>query len=121
MTNSNKKGKEGEREVAAMLRELTGLDVQRRVRTHDGDSDLLGVKGWTIEVKRRKTAKRGEIKVWWEQCVDQCLKDQGRPVLFFRANNDQWRAVWTERLSMRYELTLESSLEGWATAAGLRS
>jgi hypothetical protein len=39
------KGKTGEREVAAIVRELTGWDVRRRVRQHDGDSDLEGVPG----------------------------------------------------------------------------
>lgn len=40
------KGKAGERELTGLLRDLTGWDVQRRVRQHDGDSDLVGVPGW---------------------------------------------------------------------------
>ena len=47
------KGKRGEREVAALIRDLLGYEVRRRVRQHDGDSDLVGVPGWSIEVKRR--------------------------------------------------------------------
>ena len=49
---SRTKGAAGERELAAALRELTGWDIRRRVRQHDGDSDLEGVPGWSIEVKR---------------------------------------------------------------------
>lgn len=121
--NGNAKGKAGEREIAALLRQLTGLDVTRRVRTLDGDSDLMGIKGWTIEVKRHKTAKRGEIRRWWEQCVDQAANDRsiGRPVLFFRANQDEWRAVWAPGLSVRYEMTLESGIECWCRQAGFLS
>jgi hypothetical protein len=42
------KGKAGERGAAALVCDLTGWDVQRRVRQHDGDSDLAGVPGWVI-------------------------------------------------------------------------
>ena len=40
---SRNKGKAGERELARLLAELTGHDVRRRVRQHDGDDDLVGV------------------------------------------------------------------------------
>lgn len=39
------KGKAGEREAAELVRELTGWDVRRRVRQHEGDSDLTGAPG----------------------------------------------------------------------------
>ena len=44
------KGKTGEREVAALIRELTVWDVQRRVRQHDGDPTWwgAGLRGWPI-------------------------------------------------------------------------
>ena len=38
---SRNKGKTGEREAAALLSDLLGLDIRRRVRQHDGDSDLV--------------------------------------------------------------------------------
>ncbi|NZA00578.1 hypothetical protein H0I39_00080 [Ottowia beijingensis] len=53
---SRTKGKVGEREIAALLAELTGCDVRRRVRQHDGDSDLEGLPGWCVEVKRHARA-----------------------------------------------------------------
>ena len=40
---SRTKGAAGERELAALLSELSGRDVRRRVRQHAGDSDLLGL------------------------------------------------------------------------------
>ncbi len=45
------KGKRGEREVAGIIKTLLGVDVRRRVRQHEGDSDLEGIDGWVIEVK----------------------------------------------------------------------
>ena len=59
------KGAGGEREIAGIMRDLTGWDVRRRVRQHDGDSDLEGVPGWSVEVKRHRTASRGDIAGWW--------------------------------------------------------
>lgn len=65
------KGKAGEREVAELVRELTGWDVWRRVRQHGGDSDLEGVPGWSVEIKRHRTATRGDLAQWWAQTVAQ--------------------------------------------------
>jgi len=53
---SRNKGKAGEREIARILTELTGHEVRSRVRQHDGDDDLVGVPGWSIEAKRYKAA-----------------------------------------------------------------
>lgn len=114
------KGKAGEREIAAIVRDLTGWDVRRRVRQHDGDSDLEGVPGWSVEVKRHATATRSDIRAWWAQAVKQA-KGQARPVLFFRANRDEWRAVWCDVESLRwsndYQWTHEGSVDAWALVA----
>ncbi|MEY4635649.1 MAG: hypothetical protein RJA55_1447 [Acidobacteriota bacterium] len=118
------KGKAGEREVAAIIRDLTGWDVQRRVRQHGGDSDLLGVPGWTIEVKRHKTAGRGEIAAWWRQTEAQDIALL--PVLFYRLDRADWRAVWPVAVLMTnqradfwvaYEWTCDTSVEAWAAVA----
>ena len=62
-------------------------------------------------------ALRCDIAAWWRQTVEQA--DTGeRPVLFFRQDRDDWRAVWP--LSVRwlgYEMTAEGSVEAWAAAA----
>lgn len=132
-----RKGKAGEREAAQLIADLTGWDVRRRVRQHDGDSDLLGVPGWSIEVKRHKAAPRGQIASWWRQTVEQAttLANDSEnaphglltlPMLLFRANHDQWRAVWPAAIHLTtqradywagYEWTAETSVQCWAAVA----
>lgn len=118
------KGATGEREVCAVIRDLTGWDVQRRVRNHAGDSDLVGVPGWSIEVKRRRTAGRAEIAGWWRQACAQAR--DGLPVLFYRLDRDSWRAVWSVACNVKvqtaemwagYEWTCEGSIDAWAAVA----
>jgi hypothetical protein len=118
---SRTKGNAGEREIAALIRDLTGCDVCRRVRQHDGDSDLMGVPGWSIEVKRHARALRGDIALWWRQAVEQARADE-RPVLFFRQNRDDWRAVWSLGAHLGgewslYAMTVEGGAQAWAAAA----
>ena len=120
------KGASGEREIASIVRELTGWDVRRRVRQQDGDSDLEGVPGWSVEVKRHRSASRGEIAAWWRQIVRQAERAAALPVLFFRVDRDGWRAVWPLAVLLThqkadywkaYEWTTEGSAEAWAAAA----
>lgn len=72
---SRTKGKVGERELASLLSALTGYTVARRVRQHDGDDDLMGLPGWSIECKRYATATpalvadRGAWTAVWPACV----------------------------------------------------
>ena len=118
------KGKAGEREAAAVIRDLTGWVVSRRVRQHDGDSDLIGIPGWSAEVKRHKAAGRAEIACWWRQTCAQATTLL--PVLFFRLDRDSWRAVWPLAVSLHmqraemwsgYEWTCEGTIEAWACVA----
>jgi hypothetical protein len=120
---SRVKGKVGEREIAAIVRDLTGWEVKRKVRQLDGESDLEGVPGWCVEVKRHATATRGEIRSWWLQAVDQAKAEKKIPVLFYRKDKDEWRSVmpsvvftpsgdWPE-----YEWTVEGTVEVWAAVA----
>jgi hypothetical protein len=119
-----RKGAVGERELGALVRDLTGWDVQRRCRQHDGDSDMLGVPGWAIESKRHKVAKPGDIASWWRQTVEQA--NGGIPVLFYRADRREWRAVWplsvlmveqTSGMWEGIEWTAETSVDAWAAVA----
>ncbi len=123
---SRAKGQTGEREISTILRDQTGWDVRRRVRQHDGDSDLEGVPGWSVEVKRHRTASRGDIAGWWRQTVAQAERAGAVPVLFFRADRDTWRAVWplaallthqTADYWRAYEWTAEGAIAAWAAAA----
>ena len=117
------KGQTGEREAAALIRDLTGWDVRRRVRQHDGDSDLEGVPGWSVEIKRHASASRGDIRAWWAQAVAQAQRTGALPVLLYRRDRDQWRAVWpvavhlglqTTEMWTGYEWTVEGTPEAWA-------
>lgn len=127
MTASQRnKGKAGERELAAAIRDATGWDVRRRVRQHDGDSDLEGVPGWCVESKRHKSAQRGDIRAWWAQTVAQAQRANALPVLFYRRDLDEWRAVWpvsvgcvTQSAEMwtGYQWTVEGSVMAWAAVA----
>lgn len=126
------KGQAGEREVAALIRDLTGWPAARRVRQHDGDSDLDGVPGWCAEVKRHKAAARAEIGAWWRQTVAQATQvaattgSRALPVLFFRRDRDEWRAVWPVAVALGvqtadmwsdYAWTAEGTVQAWAAVA----
>lgn len=125
MTGSRLKGARGERELAALLRDLTGLDVRRRVRQHRGDSDLVGVPGWSIEVKRHAKTTPATVAAWWAQAVAQAGPAE-LPVLLYRLDRRHWRALWPLGVHLAlqpgtswlgFELTIEGSLEAWATVA----
>jgi Holliday junction resolvase len=121
---SRRKGQSGERELANLLADLTGWDVRRRVRQHDGDSDLTGAPGWSIEVKRRRAATRSDIALWWAQTVAQA--GAALPVLFYRLDRHGWRAIWPVAVHLveqhsdmwaGYAWTCEGSVEAWAAVA----
>lgn len=115
------KGADGEREIAGILAEETGYHIRRRVRNDKGDSDLTGIPGWSIEVKRHKDASHGDIAKWWEQAVAQAAKEQAYPVLFYRADRQPWRAVFHVGMVLAsgdlwrgYDWTLTTSPKAWA-------
>ena len=92
---SRNKGKAGERELATLLAQVTGHDVRRRVRQHDGDSDLEGLPGWSIECKRYASASPALVAVWWAQACRQARRTGTLPVLLYRLDRGQWQAVWS--------------------------
>lgn len=92
---SRDKGKRGERELAELLRALTGQDVRRRVRQHDGDSDLEGPAGWCVECKRHATATPADVARWWRQAAAQAQAAEAVPLLAWRADRMRdWVFVW---------------------------
>ena len=118
------KGQSGEREAAHEIRRHTGWEVQRRVRNAAGDSDLVGVPGWSVEIKRYASATPSQIGGWWDQCVAQ--SEGELPVLFYRLDRMAWRAVWPLAVNLRiqhadqwqgYEWTVEGSVAAWAALA----
>jgi Holliday junction resolvase len=86
---SRDKGKRGEREVAAILRDA-GYDCRRGVQYHGGaDSpDVVGLPGVHIEVKRVEAFKLYDA-------LSQAKGDCGdkKPVVIHRRNNCEWVVV----------------------------
>ncbi len=86
--SSQRKGAEGERELAAILRKY-GYDVERGGSLSFGDvPDLYGLPGIHIEVKR---VERLNIAEAMGQAVrdSERFKD-GKPTLFHRRNRQPW-------------------------------
>lgn len=117
------KGKRGEREVAALIHAELGFEVRRRVRQDDGDSDLVGVPGWSVEAKNHKTATRALLRTWWAQTASQAAREGLRPVLIYKRGPGWWRAVWPDypgvwRVSVipysQIEDTVEGEIATWA-------
>lgn len=115
---SRNKGARAEREVAALIRDLLGYDAQRRVRQHDGDSDILGVPKWCIEVKDCATLA---LPAWWRQTVEQAGDEL--PVLFYKVPRKGWRVRWplsvvlTDQSADMWtdlEWTAETTPDAWA-------
>ena len=101
--NSRAKGRRAEQEVAGIIRDWLGLKVHRnwQEQAAEGGSDISGVPGWAIEVKRHKQAPPAELEAWWHQAKDQAEKTNASPVLLFRTDGygrgredvDKWRAM----------------------------
>lgn len=122
---SRTKGKCGERELARLLSELTGYQVARRVRNLAGEDDLQGLPGWSIEAKRYKAITPALIAGWWEQATRQAEAIGQEPVLFYRADRGQWRAVFSAELCnvnpepLPTTATLEADPATWWALVGL--
>ena len=95
MINSRTKGRAGEQDVAKILREELGIEVKRNwaEQAHHGGADLVGVDGWSIEVKRSKKYS----KKWWGQSLNQSLTASEHndeyiaPVLIYRLDRQEWK------------------------------
>ncbi len=121
---SRDKGSRGEREVVAIIHDLLGIKAARRVRQYVGDSDIIGVGRWCIEVKRHASASAGDIDRWWEQARRQVGSGE-IPCLWWRVDRRPWRV----RIPLRWLLEpgvrredygvewAELSPDGWAMSA----
>ena len=88
--NSRAKGKAGELEAAAFLRER-GFEASRGQQFKGGaDSpDVVGMPGFHLEVKR---VESGNPYVW----LDQAIRDAGdskTPVVLHRKNRRDWMVI----------------------------
>ena len=88
---SQRKGADGERELAAVLREY-GYEIKRGGSMSFGEvPDLVGLPGVHIEVKRCEQVRLSE---WMQQAErdSQHFKD-GLPAVFHRRSREEWRVT----------------------------
>lgn len=88
---SQRKGADGERELAAVLREY-GYEIKRGGSMSFGEvPDLVGLPGVHIEVKRCEQVRLSE---WMQQAErdSQHFKD-GLPAVFHRQSREVWRVT----------------------------
>ncbi len=86
-----RKGAAAERELFALLTEELGLPVTRNLTQSRrlGGADSLDIQGWAIEVKRQE---KESLNRWWQQTLEQAPTGT-RPILFYRASRQPWRAL----------------------------
>ena len=88
---SQRKGADGERELAAVLRGY-GYEIERGGSLSFGEApDLAGLPGIHIECKRCEQARLSE---WMAQAErDSKRFRDGLPVVFHRRNHEPWRVT----------------------------
>ena len=86
--NSKRKGSQGERDIAAILREHGYADARRSQQYcgHNGDPDVVGLPGFHLEVKR---VERLNLDAAFEQSVRDA-KEGEIPVVVHRRNRKPW-------------------------------
>lgn len=89
--SSARKGANGERELAVLLRQH-GYDIQRGGSLSFGETpDLSGLPGVHIECKRCEQLRLSE---WMAQAEQDAQRFQdGAPAVFFRRSREGWRVV----------------------------
>jgi Holliday junction resolvase len=116
---SREKGKRGEREVVSIISELLGVAATRKVRQHNGDSDIIGVPGWTIEVKRYASASEATMRSWWTQAIAQTPPGE-TPCVWYRLDRRPWRVLWPLEAAIGakhqwgWEYVVDSTPDAWA-------
>ena len=93
--NSKRKGSQGERDIAAILREHGYADARRgqQFAGHNGDPDVCGLPNFHLEVKRVEHLNLGAA---FEQSVRDA-RDGEIPVVVHRRNRKPWM------ITMRFE------------------
>jgi len=89
MTNSKRKGKRGELELAQFLR-LHGYDDARRTNQYcgtEGTSDVVGLPGHHVEVKR---TERLRLRAALDQAIGDSEGTGLIPIVAHRQNSTEW-------------------------------
>ena len=118
--SNRRKGQNGERELANTLGVMLGITLKRRVRNHEGESDITGLDGFSVEVKKQATPS---LRTWWKQTVEQSALTGDTPVLFYRLPRREFKAVISLHPFFNdvdyddmvdYDMTIEMSLAAFA-------
>lgn len=89
--SQRRKGQAAERELCKKLSEELGIEVRRNVdQARAGGADCLELPGFAIECKRQERLAR---PTWWAQAVEQGVKAQAEPIVFYRRNGEPWQAL----------------------------
>ena len=85
--NSREKGKNGEREIASILKDY-GYNARRGVQYNgaDGSADVIGLPGLHLEIKR---VERLNIQDAMSQSIHDAREDE-KPVVMHRKNHGKW-------------------------------
>lgn len=89
--HSRSKGQRSERELFAKLSDELGFVVTRNVdQARLGGADSLELPGFAPEIKRHERLSR---PAWWRQAVRQGIRHGAEPIVWYRRNRDEWRAL----------------------------
>lgn len=83
------KAERGAQQAAALLRDLTGCQVER-----GAGADLIGLPYWCIKVARVKTCGPTLMARWWADAVQQAQIAGRVPLLLVRPDRGEWSARW---------------------------
>jgi hypothetical protein len=100
MVNGRNKGKNGERQVIALLQPIVAQEygrfglpapvLERNLeQTRGGGYDIKGVPWLALEVKRVENL---QVAAWWRQAIRQAGPEQV-PALLYRRNQEKWTGV----------------------------
>ena len=122
---SREKGRKAELEVAKLLGDHLGVTLERRLTQYrtNGEADLDGWDGVSIEVKRHKRATQADVAAWWQETQGQC-QDGEAPLLAYRADLQDWRFVirpadWGVPIADPMEVDIEG-LVAWQTWSSIK-
>ena len=89
--NSRTKGKNGELELARLLRNQGWMDARRGQQYSgiNGDADIVGVQGIHIECKRCENVYDEK---WLKQAETDARKGE-IPVVIYRRNHEEWKVM----------------------------
>lgn len=102
--NIRQKGATGERDICDMLNGAAYLVLKKHGRSLPtkplaqrnqnqsavGGSDITNPFGLCVEVKRQENLSIG---TWWRQCVTASKEFGGIPIVLYKQNHKQWKAV----------------------------